>query len=95
MLKVLPALLSPLFRMSDEVFEYENPTPTGESRKRRLATTRQKKQLDMIAFIIFCFSFCHTNISMKSISKISIAVISMERATSWQCLFEHALYKAD
>lgn len=53
----LPVLLSPLFRMSDEVFEYENPTPTGVSRKRMLATAKNHKWLDITAFmglIYFC-----------------------------------------
>jgi len=40
---VLPVLLSPLFSSSDPLFEYENPTPTGVSRKRMLATKKNKK----------------------------------------------------
>lgn len=38
--EVLPVLLSPLFKRSEDVFEYEKPTPTGESRNRMLATAR-------------------------------------------------------
>jgi hypothetical protein len=38
MVKAVPVLLSPLFSKSEEVFEYEKPTPTGESRNIMLAT---------------------------------------------------------
>lgn len=37
----IPVLLSPLFKRSDEVFEYENPTPTGESRNKRFAAANK------------------------------------------------------
>jgi len=42
MKRVPPVLSSPLISMSDLLFEYENPTPTGVSRKRMLATTKRK-----------------------------------------------------
>jgi len=32
-----------LLRISEEAFEYENPTPTGESIKRMLATAKKIK----------------------------------------------------
>lgn len=38
--EILPVLLSPLVVISEDVFEYEKPTPTGESRNRMLATGR-------------------------------------------------------
>lgn len=38
---VLPVLLSPTF-WSDEEFEYEKPTPAGESRNNKLASASQK-----------------------------------------------------
>lgn len=34
----LPVLWSPTVYKSDEVFEYENPTPAGDSRKSKFAT---------------------------------------------------------
>ena len=42
MIEVIPVMLSSLFCMSDGVFEYENPTPAGDSTKRRLATIKQR-----------------------------------------------------
>lgn len=38
----IPVLLSPLVNISEGVFEYEKPTPTGESIKRILATVTMK-----------------------------------------------------
>lgn len=38
--KMIPVLLSPLSSKSEEVFEYENPTPTGESINNMLATAK-------------------------------------------------------
>lgn len=35
-----PVLLSPLLSKSEEVFEYEKPTPTGVSRNKMLATAK-------------------------------------------------------
>lgn len=41
--EVLPVLLSPLVERSEDVFEYEKPTPTGESRNIMLATATYVK----------------------------------------------------
>ena len=83
MVKVLPVLLSPLFCMSDEVFEYENPTPTGESTKRMLATTQTTTKI-MRLDCRYESLFVSQNLLMISIIQIPTAVISREIASRWQ-----------
>lgn len=39
--QILPVLLSPLVSKSELVFEYENPTPTGASKNKILATANE------------------------------------------------------
>lgn len=38
---LLPVLLSPAVYKSDVVFEYENPTPAGDSRNNKFATAHK------------------------------------------------------
>lgn len=53
---MVPVLLSPLLNKSEEVFEYEKPTPTGESRNNIFAAAKWKTSWKCILIIpqIFC-----------------------------------------
>lgn len=58
MVELVPVFLSPLFNRSEEVFEYEYPTPTGESRNKILATANWLKYLKKIEFDVIIRNYC-------------------------------------
>ena len=67
-LERLPVILSPRFSISELVFVYENPTPTGDSTNNKLASEMYIKEgvLDLYPFPSKWFMWFKTEIHIFS-----------------------------